>query len=379
MAERVETKIEGLVAIEPQVFGDERGFLIESFSRRCVARLRRRRRRVRPGEPLALDPEGAARTPLPDLARAGQARPLPCVARSSTSPSTCAAAPRHTALEVMCSMTSPTVSSGSPAGFGHGFQVLSDVADVAYKLTSLYDPETRVGDRLGRSRRRDRVAARGPACRNATRPRHSSPRSLTSCRSGAARSLSSTFAQSPADPRGDHHGQEVELEEVEDQGEAAENATTICSPSFASRGSARASPIRSPAPPPAWTRARRRLSRRPRHRRELPQARRRPRGATARRHRRRRRQGGGGEGRREGEGDHGTADDEGDREEREGRRQAHRIHTARSSAKATAETARTTAKKPTAASRSAAAKKAAATRKANAAKRTAAAKQSEGT
>ncbi len=29
-----------------------------------------------------------------------------------------------------------------PVGFGHGFQVLSEVADVAYKLTSLYDPET---------------------------------------------------------------------------------------------------------------------------------------------------------------------------------------------------------------------------------------------
>ena len=27
-----------------------------------------------------------------------------------------------------------------PVGFGHGFQVLSDVADVVYKLTSLYDP-----------------------------------------------------------------------------------------------------------------------------------------------------------------------------------------------------------------------------------------------
>ena len=29
-----------------------------------------------------------------------------------------------------------------PVGFAHGFQVLSEVADVAYKLTSLYDPAT---------------------------------------------------------------------------------------------------------------------------------------------------------------------------------------------------------------------------------------------
>ena len=32
-----------------------------------------------------------------------------------------------------------------PAGFGHGFCVLSDVADVAYLLSSLYDPATESG------------------------------------------------------------------------------------------------------------------------------------------------------------------------------------------------------------------------------------------
>jgi len=32
MTEAVETRIEGLVAIEPRVFGDERGFLLETFS-----------------------------------------------------------------------------------------------------------------------------------------------------------------------------------------------------------------------------------------------------------------------------------------------------------------------------------------------------------
>jgi dTDP-4-dehydrorhamnose 3,5-epimerase len=32
-----------------------------------------------------------------------------------------------------------------PAGFGHGFCVLSDQADVAYKLSSYYDPATEAG------------------------------------------------------------------------------------------------------------------------------------------------------------------------------------------------------------------------------------------
>ena len=32
-----------------------------------------------------------------------------------------------------------------PVGFAHGFCVLSDVADVHYQLSSLYDPETEAG------------------------------------------------------------------------------------------------------------------------------------------------------------------------------------------------------------------------------------------
>lgn len=35
-----------------------------------------------------------------------------------------------------------------PVGFAHGFCVLSDVADVCYKTTSIYDPSTEVGFRL---------------------------------------------------------------------------------------------------------------------------------------------------------------------------------------------------------------------------------------
>jgi len=32
-----------------------------------------------------------------------------------------------------------------PAGFGHGFAVLSDLADVSYQLSSTYDPATEAG------------------------------------------------------------------------------------------------------------------------------------------------------------------------------------------------------------------------------------------
>jgi dTDP-4-dehydrorhamnose 3,5-epimerase len=35
-----------------------------------------------------------------------------------------------------------------PVGFAHGFCVLSDIADVCYKVTSLYDPSTETGFRF---------------------------------------------------------------------------------------------------------------------------------------------------------------------------------------------------------------------------------------
>ncbi len=45
-----------------------------------------------------------------------------------------------------------------PDGFGHGFCVLSDEADVVYLLSDLLRPRARDRHRLGRPRDRDRVA-----------------------------------------------------------------------------------------------------------------------------------------------------------------------------------------------------------------------------
>mgnify|MGYP003694506017 CR=1 FL=1 len=83
-----------MLLIEPRVFGDERGFFFESWNRARVRR-GRHRRRVRAGQPFALAPRRAARTALPDRARAGQARARRAPAKSSTSRSTCAAARRN--------------------------------------------------------------------------------------------------------------------------------------------------------------------------------------------------------------------------------------------------------------------------------------------
>ncbi len=142
MAERVETRIEGLAAIEPQVFGDERGFLIESFS---ADRWRE----------LGVDAEFVQE----NHSRSTQRGTLRGV-HFQTDPGQgkLVRAVRGAIFDVAVDLRrgSPTYGQWEghvlddvshrqlwvPVGFGHAFQVLSEVADVAYKLTSLYDPAT---------------------------------------------------------------------------------------------------------------------------------------------------------------------------------------------------------------------------------------------
>ena len=142
MAERIETAIDGLVAIEPQVFGDERGFLIESFSRDAWREL---------GVEGEFVQENHSRSTQRGTLRGihfqtspGQGKLVRCV--------------RGAIFDVAVDLRrgSPTYGRWEghvlddvthrqlwvTVGFGHGFQVLSEVADVAYKLTSLYDPAT---------------------------------------------------------------------------------------------------------------------------------------------------------------------------------------------------------------------------------------------
>ena len=142
MTARVETRIDGLVAIEPTAFGDDRGFLIESFSADRWAEM---------GVDEVFVQENHSRSTQRGTLRGmhfqtdpGQGKLVRC--------------PRGAIYDVAVDLRrgSPTYGQWEghvlddeghrqlwvPVGFAHGFQVLSEVADVAYKLTSLYDPET---------------------------------------------------------------------------------------------------------------------------------------------------------------------------------------------------------------------------------------------
>ncbi len=142
MAELIETAIEGLAAIEPRVFGDERGFLLETFSAERWCEL---------GVEAEFVQENHSRSTQRGTLRGlhfqtdpGQGKLVRC--------------PRGAIFDVAVDLRSGSPTRGHweghvlddqthrqlwvPVGFAHGFQVLSEIADVAYKLTSLYDPET---------------------------------------------------------------------------------------------------------------------------------------------------------------------------------------------------------------------------------------------
>jgi dTDP-4-dehydrorhamnose 3,5-epimerase len=139
---RLPTEIEGVVLIEPDVHGDERGFFVETF---------------RAGEfaSLGIDVEfvqenhsrSSERVLRGILTQRGQAKLFRCA--------------RGAIFDVAVDLRpdSPTYKRWEgyelddvthrqlliPDGFGHGFCVLSGVADVLYRVSTYYDPDLESG------------------------------------------------------------------------------------------------------------------------------------------------------------------------------------------------------------------------------------------
>jgi dTDP-4-dehydrorhamnose 3,5-epimerase len=144
MPRGLETELEGPVLVEPDVFGDQRGFLVETYSAPAWRELGIDVDFVQDNHSRS---SGGILRGLHFQTRPGQAKLVRCV--------------RGHIWDVAVDLRrgSPTYGRWEghelddrdhrqlyvPVGFAHGFCVLSDEADVAYKLSSLYDPETEAG------------------------------------------------------------------------------------------------------------------------------------------------------------------------------------------------------------------------------------------
>lgn len=139
---RLPTEIDEVVLIEPEVHGDERGFLVETFRESELARL---------GIDVGFVQDNHSRSHGPVLrgihVQRGQAKLVRCPSG------------RIWDVAVDLRPESPTYRRWEgheldgehhrqlyiPPGFGHGFCLLSDEADVLYRLSSYYDPELEIG------------------------------------------------------------------------------------------------------------------------------------------------------------------------------------------------------------------------------------------
>jgi dTDP-4-dehydrorhamnose 3,5-epimerase len=141
---RLDTKLDGVVLLEVEPHGDERGFLAETFRRDLWAEA---------GVDLDFVQENHSRSAEGTLrgihfqTSPGQAKLVRCL--------------RGKIWDVAVDLRADSPTRGRwegyelddvshrqllvPVGFGHGFCVLSQEADVAYKLSSYYDPETEAG------------------------------------------------------------------------------------------------------------------------------------------------------------------------------------------------------------------------------------------
>jgi dTDP-4-dehydrorhamnose 3,5-epimerase len=144
VARRLDTELPDIALIEPEVHGDERGFMVETFRADAWRDL---------GADADFVQENHSRSGAAILrgihfqTSPGQAKLVRC------------ARGRIWDVVVDLRRDSPTYRRWEghelddethrqlfvPIGFGHGFCVLSESADVTYKLSSYYDPATEAG------------------------------------------------------------------------------------------------------------------------------------------------------------------------------------------------------------------------------------------
>lgn len=136
--ERLPTRLEGLVHLQPAVHGDERGFFVETYSREAYAAVGVDSEFVQDNH--SRSSRGALRG-LHYQRRPGQAK-LVRAARGSIWDVVVDIRPSSPTFGQFEAFELDDVAHRQlfvPIGFAHGFCVLSEVADVTYKVSSPYD------------------------------------------------------------------------------------------------------------------------------------------------------------------------------------------------------------------------------------------------
>jgi dTDP-4-dehydrorhamnose 3,5-epimerase len=142
--ERLETRLDGPILIQPRVLGDERGFFCETYRREVFAELgipeemvqdnhSRSRRGIVRGMHFQI---GAGAAKLVRCARGAIVDVMVDIRRGS---------PTFAQWEAFELTEDNMRSVYCPIGFAHGFCVLSDIADVMYKQSSYYADATERG------------------------------------------------------------------------------------------------------------------------------------------------------------------------------------------------------------------------------------------
>jgi dTDP-4-dehydrorhamnose 3,5-epimerase len=141
------TRLAGLVLLAPPVYGDDRGFFVETYREALWSEH---------GIPTDFVQDNHSRSRRGTLrgihfqTHPGQGKLVRCS--------------RGSVLDVVVDLRTDSPTFGEweatelddvrhhqlwiPVGFGHGFCVLSDEADFAYKCTTVYDPATEAGFRF---------------------------------------------------------------------------------------------------------------------------------------------------------------------------------------------------------------------------------------
>lgn len=133
------TSLQGVLLLEPRVFGDERGFFFESYNRRTFADLGILEEFVQDNHSFSVRNtvrgiHYQVRQPQGKLIRAivGAILDVAVDLRRNS--------PTFGQAETFPLSDENRHMVWIPAGFGHGFRVISDVAHVTYKTTGFYSP-----------------------------------------------------------------------------------------------------------------------------------------------------------------------------------------------------------------------------------------------